>query len=78
MPYATPIPTGQDIGTLAGHQGPVTAVVFFPDGSAALCGGEDGKLILWDVNEDERLQTFVGHIGNNLLASIGEMGIIGA
>lgn len=44
--------------TLTGHQGPVRAVAFTPDGKLLATGGEDGKIALWLVEEGREWRTF--------------------
>jgi eukaryotic-like serine/threonine-protein kinase len=39
------------LNELKGHDGIVNAIVFAPDGSQLYSGGEDGKLISWNINE---------------------------
>src|SRR5262249_45981287 len=41
--------TGKDRGVFQGHQGPVAAVAFRPDGKALASGGEDHNALLWEV-----------------------------
>jgi len=53
--------TGDEVGQLAGHEGPVTAVAFSLDGSMLLPGGLDVVLRLWGVASGEQLHRFDGH-----------------
>ena len=46
--------TGQLVRRLAGHTGPISAVIALPDGKIA-SSAQDGSLQLWDPNRDEAL-----------------------
>ncbi|MFZ1551250.1 MAG: hypothetical protein WAV53_07600, partial [Anaerolineae bacterium] len=48
---------------LAGHQAPVTAAAFSPDGRFAITGGDTGDptVRLWDLRTGQTLMTFWGH-----------------
>jgi WD40 repeat protein len=45
------VPVAQEVLTLAGHKGKVTALAFAPDGTALVSGGETpagaGEVLLW-------------------------------
>lgn len=45
--------------TLRGHEGPVNAVGL--QGNRIVSASGDGKMILWDIENGERLRTFEGH-----------------
>uniref|UniRef100_A0A4W5JAR3 NACHT and WD repeat domain containing 1 n=1 Tax=Hucho hucho TaxID=62062 RepID=A0A4W5JAR3_9TELE len=49
--------------TLAGFQKGVTALDVCPERGLLLAGSEDGKVIAWDLNDLEVIQTLVGHTG---------------
>uniref|UniRef100_A0A8C8GNP9 AAA+ ATPase domain-containing protein n=1 Tax=Oncorhynchus tshawytscha TaxID=74940 RepID=A0A8C8GNP9_ONCTS len=49
--------------TLAGFQKGVTALDICPERGILLAGSEDGKVIAWDLNDLEVIQTLVGHTG---------------
>jgi WD40 repeat protein len=53
--------TGNEIARLEGHEGPVMALAFSPDGGQLLSGSLDTTLRLWDVASGEALQRFDGH-----------------
>jgi WD40 repeat protein len=40
---------GREIGAFTGHAGPVTALVFTPDGKRLITGSRDATMLLWDV-----------------------------
>jgi WD40 repeat protein len=42
-------PGGRVLHTLTGHAGPVTALVFSPDGKTLASGSQDGTVLLWDM-----------------------------
>jgi WD40 repeat protein/DNA-binding SARP family transcriptional activator len=41
----------------------VNDLAFSPDGDQAISGGDDGAVILWDVNTGEEVRRFEGHTG---------------
>ena len=43
-------PTGKPLHTFAGHGGPVTALLFGPDGKSLLSGSADTTAIRWDLS----------------------------
>ncbi len=49
--------TGQDLYTLAEHNGEVTVLAFDPTGARLISGGNDGKLRIWDLKERKAVQT---------------------
>ncbi len=53
--------TLQEVMRLEGHDGPVIALAFTPDGSRLLSGSIDTTMRLWDVDKGEVLQRFDGH-----------------
>ena len=46
--------TDTELGVLRGHEGPVTAMVFSPDGATLATGGGDRSVRLWGVNAPSR------------------------
>ena len=53
------------IGTLSGHTGGVSSIVFHPRGEPrALSGGKDRLMRLWDLDRDKEVRSFSGHVGN--------------
>jgi WD40 repeat protein len=51
------------IRELRGHEEPVTALTFSPDGSRLLTGSEDKTAALWDVDAGQMLAVYRGHGG---------------
>jgi WD40 repeat protein/serine/threonine protein kinase len=51
----------REVGTLAGHIGPVTQVVFAPDGKTLASGSADTSVRLWDVAGRRALASLEGH-----------------
>ena len=43
--------TRKALHTYSGHQGPITALVFTPDGSALASGAQDTGVLLWDLGK---------------------------
>jgi transcription initiation factor TFIID subunit 5 len=41
---------GHLLAVLRGAQGPLSCITLSADGKAAAAGGEDGKLLLWDLS----------------------------
>jgi len=54
--------TGEELSTLVGHTGAVKAVEVTPDGHYAVSADNSGKLIVWDLENRELLDTRVGSI----------------
>lgn len=42
---------GRPLYTVKGHEGPATAVKFAPDGSVLASGGQDGRVLLFEIRE---------------------------
>lgn len=55
--------TGQAIGTFPGHNGPVTAVAFHPDGKQIASGGKDGTVRVWDLDTRTEVLRYAEHSG---------------
>lgn len=55
------IATGQCVGILEGHTGPVTSVCLSPDDQRALSGSEDRTVRAWHLPTARHLWTFTGH-----------------
>jgi WD40 repeat protein len=49
--------------TLTGHQQPVSAIAFSPDGQQLVSSSFDKTIKLWNVNSGKCLKTFTGHQG---------------
>lgn len=55
--------TGNLLRTLSGHDGWVTSLAFDSDSRLLVSGGEDGSVILWDVDNGAPLVSLTGHTG---------------
>ncbi len=62
----------QSVSTFEGHAGSVYSVTFFPNGSAALSGGDDRTLNLWARGTVQRI--FMGHTGSITSVSVSADG----
>ncbi len=70
--------TGRATQVLDAHREPVTDVLVAPDGTWAASTGEDGYVVLWDVDEDSGLwsqrETLGGHSGGVTAAELSPDG----
>jgi WD40 repeat protein len=74
------------VRTLEGHEGPVTALAFSPNGDRLLSVAEDGKALVWDVNtgkivhscpqRDEKLFAAAWRSDGRCFATAGEGGVV--
>ncbi len=63
------VQTGDALDLLTGHTGPVTSIVFSPDGKTLVTGSEDNTIQLWDASTGEHKATCDGHEdGVNMIA----------
>jgi hypothetical protein len=44
------VATGEELGRLAGHNGPIAAVLFAPDGRTLFSGSDDTTALVWTAN----------------------------
>jgi WD40 repeat protein len=53
--------TFSEISRLKGHNSPVTAIAFSPDGLRIVTGADDGRVRVWDTRTGRQLAVFNGH-----------------
>ena len=53
--------TGRELRTLTGHTGPVTSVVFGPNGKQIVSGSLDQTIKIWNTATGRMLRTYAGH-----------------
>ncbi|MBF0565137.1 MAG: serine/threonine protein kinase [Nitrospirae bacterium] len=57
------IGNGKAVGSLKGHTGAITDLVFSADGRSVLSSSADGTVRLWDSGSNQCLRSFSGHAG---------------
>jgi RNA polymerase sigma factor (sigma-70 family) len=55
--------SGKEVSPRGGHNGPVRAVAFSPDGKTVATGGADRTIRFWDRATGAELKTLTGHSG---------------
>jgi WD40 repeat protein/serine/threonine protein kinase/two-component SAPR family response regulator len=70
--------TGNEVGQLVGHTGPVTTVAFSADGRYLLSGGFDSAVYLWEVSSGQLVRRFDGHAGGVMSVAFSPDGHHGA
>lgn len=55
--------SGEKIGSLVGHRGPVLSVAFSPDGQRVTTASEDGTARVWDARTRTPIVALRGHTG---------------
>lgn len=63
------IASGRRLRAFKGHRGFVSAIAISPNGRNCLSGGDDGRLILWDLQTGQIVHDFLGS-GGGLTAEI--------
>jgi WD40 repeat protein len=53
--------TGETLATLTGHEGPLRAVAFSPDGATAITASDDHTARLWNAATGKLMVSLVGH-----------------
>jgi WD40 repeat protein len=66
--------TGRELTRLDGHEGPVMALAFSPDGRRLLSGSIDTTLRLWDVAAREPVRRFDGHTSGIMSLDLDDSG----
>jgi WD40 repeat protein/serine/threonine protein kinase len=66
--------TGDRLGELVGHTGPVLAVAFSPDGRRAVTASRDKTARIWDVENARLVKTLRGHAHDVLTAAFSPDG----
>jgi WD40 repeat protein len=57
------VASGRELGTLEGHRGFVSALVFWPDGKTLASAGADKTIRIWDVEKRRPLKVLRGQQG---------------
>jgi WD40 repeat protein len=55
--------TGKEVLSLRGHDGPVMAAAFSPDGTRVATASEDGTAKVWDADTGEEIHILQGQAG---------------
>ncbi|KAF9024981.1 WD40 repeat-like protein [Hymenopellis radicata] len=62
--------TGEQLGTLEGHQSAITCVAFFPDSFQLVSGSKDRSIRTWDMRNGGNMKVLTGH-ATSVAVSVG-------
>src|SRR5262249_14600848 len=66
--------TGEELFTITGHEHPISAAAFSPDGRRLAIGSLDGITKVWDANKGRELLSLKGHTASILAVAFSADG----
>lgn len=70
------VSTGKTIATLRGHTDEINSIDFSPQGDYLVSAAEDGKVMLWNIQEEQVVQTFYPNKGGEIVVEFEASSVI--